>query len=203
MAPHPRFFCWQNLSSFVCQPQDRLLFSIIFRIPGRAIGHHYCQRILWQPQVRGPIHLQKLADVSQRTVSFDMGPVTPLLLNIWIYPNLISNNILLPLLVATFLFSTRATRHPTLINLCMTWIFSGIFSLLLFYTGKSGVNSPEPPRLLCIVQASLIYGITPMWSVAVLVFVYHMVATTIEGWTFPGGSTVRLVAVRLSSLLLF
>ncbi|PBK97405.1 hypothetical protein ARMGADRAFT_987092 [Armillaria gallica] len=128
-------------------------------------------------------------------MSFDMGPVTPLLLNIWIYPNLISNTILLPLLVATFLFSTRATRHPTLINLCMTWIFSGIFSLLLFYTGKYEVNSPEPPRLLCIVQASLIYGITPMWSVAVLVFVYHMVATTIEGWAFPGGSTVRLVVM--------
>lgn len=34
-----------------------------------------------------------------------------------------------------------------------------------------------------------------MWSVAVLVFVYHMVATTIEGWAFPGGSTVRMVVM--------
>ncbi|PBK75094.1 hypothetical protein ARMSODRAFT_951169 [Armillaria solidipes] len=128
-------------------------------------------------------------------MSSDMGPVSPLLLSIWIYPNLISNTILLPFLVATFLFSTRANRHPTLINLCMTWIFSGIFSLLLFYTGKYEPNPLEPPKLLCIVQASLIYGITPMWSVAVLVFVYHMVATTIKGWAFPSGSTVRMVVM--------
>ncbi|KAK0221624.1 hypothetical protein IW262DRAFT_1375273 [Armillaria fumosa] len=131
----------------------------------------------------------------EASTSSDMGPVSSLLLNIWIYPNLISNTILLPLLVATFLFSTRATRHPTLINLCMTWIFSGIFSLLLFYTRKYELKSPEPPKVLCIVQASLISGITPMWSVAVLVFVYHMVATTIEGWAFPGGSTVRMVVM--------
>ncbi|KAK0441600.1 hypothetical protein EV421DRAFT_629396 [Armillaria borealis] len=137
------------------------------------------------------------ANIMAAPMSSDMGPVSPLLLNIWIYPNLISNTILLPLLVATFLFSTRANRHPTLINLCMTWIFSGIFSLLLFYTGKYEYepNPPEPPKLLCIVQASLIYGITPMWSVAVLVFVYHMVATTIEGWAFPSGSTVRMVVM--------
>ncbi|KAK0187840.1 hypothetical protein F5146DRAFT_730680 [Armillaria mellea] len=130
-----------------------------------------------------------------QTQSFDMDPASPLLLDIWIYPNFISNTIFLPLLVATFLFSTRATRHPTLINLCMTWIFSGIFSLLLFYAGKYEVNSPDPPTLLCTVQASLMYGITPMWSVAVLVFVYHMVATTIEGWAFPGGSTFRMVVM--------
>ncbi|KAK0487670.1 hypothetical protein IW261DRAFT_633626 [Armillaria novae-zelandiae] len=125
----------------------------------------------------------------------DMGPISSALLNTWIYPNLISNTIFLPLLVLTFLFSTRATRHPTLINLCMTWIFSGIFSLLLFYTGQYDLAPSEPPKVLCIVQASLISGLTPMWSVAVLVFVYHMVATTIEGWAFPGGSTVRMVVM--------
>lgn len=53
------------------------------------------------------------------------------LLNLWIYFNLIANTILLPILVATFLFSKKVKRHLTLVNLCITWILSGIFSLLL------------------------------------------------------------------------
>lgn len=53
------------------------------------------------------------------------------ILDIWIYFNLVGNTILLPIVVITFLFSKNAKRHPTLVNLCITWIFSGIFSLLL------------------------------------------------------------------------
>jgi hypothetical protein len=60
-----------------------------------------------------------------------MGRAAPALLDVWIYFNLVSNTVLLPILVATFLFSRKAKRHPTLVNLCLTWIFSGIFSLLL------------------------------------------------------------------------
>lgn len=61
-----------------------------------------------------------------------LGNSTTIYLNIWIYFNLIGNTILLPLIVLTFLFSKTAKRHPILINLCMTWIFSGVFSLLLY-----------------------------------------------------------------------
>ncbi|KAK0202005.1 hypothetical protein DFS33DRAFT_1442972 [Desarmillaria ectypa] len=114
--------------------------------------------------------------------SSDMGSISPVLLGIWIYFNLISNTIFLPLLVATFLFSTRANRHPTLINLCMTWIFSGIFSLLLFYAGKLEPDSPEPPKLLCIAQTSLLYGITPMCH-------YYW------GSTYPSVSKGRMVVI--------
>ncbi|KAJ7134659.1 hypothetical protein C8R44DRAFT_730039 [Mycena epipterygia] len=103
----------------------------------------------------------------------DMGSAAPALLDVWIYFNLVSNTILLPILVATFLFSRRAKRHPTLVNVCMTWIFSGVFSLLLFYAGQQ--SGPEPQKGLCIAQTSLLYGITPMWSVAVLVLLYNMV----------------------------
>jgi hypothetical protein len=94
------------------------------------------------------------------------------LVNIWVYFNLIPNTIFLPILVATFLFSKTATRHLTLINACMTWIFSGIISCLLFYAGQQ--FGREPSTGLCIAQASLVDGIMPMWSVAVLVLVYHM-----------------------------
>jgi len=106
-----------------------------------------------------------------------MGKAAPALLDVWIYFNLIANTILLPILVATFLISRRARRSSTLVNVCMTWIFSGIFSLLLYYAGKHRPNTPEPPKPLCIAQTSLLYGITPMWSVAILVLLHHLIAS--------------------------
>ncbi|KAJ7672794.1 hypothetical protein B0H17DRAFT_179209 [Mycena rosella] len=99
-------------------------------------------------------------------------PPSPALLAVWIYFNLFGNTLLLPLLVATFLFSARARRHPALVNVCVTWILSGVFSLLLFYAGQAA--GPEPQKALCIAQTTLLYGITPMWSVAVLVLLYNM-----------------------------
>jgi len=92
--------------------------------------------------------------------------------DVWVYMNLISNTILLPILVATFLFSKTLKRHPTLINVCVTWIASGIFACLLFYAGKH--IGPEPSFELCVAQTSLLAGIAPMWSVAVLMLIYHM-----------------------------
>ncbi|KAF7365186.1 hypothetical protein MVEN_00390200 [Mycena venus] len=136
-----------------------------------------------------------MAPLAQRADAADMRGAAPALLDVWIYFNLVSNTVLLPILVATFLFSKRAKRHPTLVNVCMTWILSGIFSLLLFYGGQargtewslvhtppatiftstSYVIGPEPQKPLCIAQTSLLYGITPMWAVAVLVLLYNMI----------------------------
>lgn len=61
----------------------------------------------------------------------ELGDSAMIYLNVWIYFNLVGNTILLPLVVITFLFSKTAKRHSTLVNLCITWIFSGVFSLLL------------------------------------------------------------------------
>lgn len=104
------------------------------------------------------------------------GPEALPLLELWTYLNLVSNTILLPILVATFIFSKRAKRHPTLINVCMTWILSGVYSTLLFYGGVSKPSDPQPSRALCVAQTSLMYGITPMWSVAVLILMYHLIS---------------------------
>ncbi|KAK7056844.1 hypothetical protein VNI00_002561 [Paramarasmius palmivorus] len=94
-------------------------------------------------------------------------------MGVWIYFNLVSSNILLPILVATFTFSKTAKRHATLINMCMTWIFSGIFSLLRFYEGL-GQTSGGQSNTICLAQAYLMYGIMPMWAVAVLVMVVYI-----------------------------
>lgn len=73
----------------------------------------------------------------------DMGKSAIPLLHVWIFFNLISI-ILLPILVATFLFSKRVTkRHPSLINVCMTWILSGIYSLLLYVVLVGGARMAD------------------------------------------------------------
>ncbi|KAK1229889.1 hypothetical protein PQX77_007061 [Marasmius sp. AFHP31] len=99
-------------------------------------------------------------------------------LDVWIYFNLISNTVLLPILVATILLSKHAKgrRPPLLINMCIVWIMSGIFSLLLWYDGTARPSDPPPSSALCITQLSLLYGILPMWSIAVLALTYHVYA---------------------------
>lgn len=120
------------------------------------------------------VPLEIVSGVLQRDVEYDkdLGNSGPVLLNIWIYFNLLSNNILLPILVLTILISSQLRRHATFVNLCLTWILSGVFSLLLFYARQ--YRDSEPPRVLCIAQASLLFGIIPMWSIAVVAFFYYV-----------------------------
>lgn len=104
----------------------------------------------------------------------EMGKSAIPLLYVWISFNLLSL-ILLPILVLTFLLSKRVTkRHPSLINVCMTWILSGIYSLLLFFGGRAKPTDPQPSSSLCIAQTSLLYGILPMWSVAIFILMYFI-----------------------------
>jgi len=81
------------------------------------------------------------------------------------------DQIVLPVLVATFVLSKSAKRHPTVVNVCVTWIITGIVSSLLMYAGKH--VGPEPPKMLCISQAALLDGVPPMTSVAVLALMYQ------------------------------
>lgn len=76
------------------------------------------------------------------------------------------NQIFLPILVATFLLSKSVKRHSTVVNICVTWIISGTISSLLLYAGKQ--VGPEPPKMLCVSQATLLDGVPPMNSVAIL-----------------------------------
>jgi len=78
-------------------------------------------------------------------------------------------NILLPFLVLTFLV-TRARRHPALINLCITFIITGVTLLLLFYAGQYVPGGPN--RTLCVAQASLAWAVAPMDGAAVLCLLY-------------------------------
>ena len=123
-----------------------------------------------------------------RANEHDMGSHALPLLNAWIYLNLISNVILLPCLVMVLFLLPSMTaaaegrtyhrRNPLIINLIITWILSGIFSLLLFFADAHLPSSPEPDKPLCITQTALLFGIIPMWSVSVAALVYYLVLIT-------------------------
>ncbi|RDX42484.1 hypothetical protein OH76DRAFT_1458755 [Lentinus brumalis] len=92
-------------------------------------------------------------------------------LAVWLFFQIAGDHVLLPLLVATFLFSKSILRHPTVINVCCTWIIAGVVSSLLFYTGHH--VGPEPPQNLCIAQSALLAPVPPMASVATLSLVCY------------------------------
>ncbi|EPQ54428.1 hypothetical protein GLOTRDRAFT_111257 [Gloeophyllum trabeum ATCC 11539] len=102
----------------------------------------------------------------------EIGSDGPAYLKAFLFFHISSSHVLLPILMATFVLSKYAKRPATLISVCVTWILSGIFSSMLLYVGHE--RGKEPEKNLCIAQASMLNGTPPMWSVAVLAFVYQV-----------------------------
>jgi len=78
-------------------------------------------------------------------------------------------NIMLPILVLTFLF-TNARRHPALINLCIAFIVTGTTLCLLFYAGQ--LRPTPPDSMLCLAQASIAWAVAPLASMSVMCLLY-------------------------------
>jgi len=77
-----------------------------------------------------------------------------------------------PIILGTFVVVKSIRRHPLLINFLITWVLYATSFCLLLYLGKE--LGPEPPRDLCLFQASMIYGTAGMTSMAGLAFVLHL-----------------------------
>ncbi|KAI0771247.1 hypothetical protein BD413DRAFT_65818 [Trametes elegans] len=124
-------------------------------------------------------------DLSKRINAGELGTNAQVDLVVWLIFQLGGDQFLLPLLVATFLFAPNVKRHPTVLNVCCTWILTGVISSLLFYAHQHA--GPEPQKAVCIAQAVLISPVPPMTSVAALALVYYV-------WSGfrPTGSLSRL-----------
>jgi hypothetical protein len=127
----------------------------------------------------------------------DIGHNAKALLNTFLVLHISSSHIGLPLLVITFLFSKNAKRHPTVINVCISWILSGISSIMLWvvilmcfqhnltvvlislYAGQN--TGPEPGKALCRAQTSLMYGTWPMSVLAYGSPTQHWCTTHLQG----------------------
>ncbi|KAF8897188.1 hypothetical protein BD779DRAFT_357086 [Infundibulicybe gibba] len=75
----------------------------------------------------------------------------------------------LPLLL--FITMRSKQRHPTFYNLCISFIIIGISSSLLLYAGKT--TGPEPPKALCLLQASLLLGMPAISSLSAFGLVFR------------------------------
>lgn len=89
-----------------------------------------------------------------------------LVLNMW------PSHFGLPILLAIVLFSKKVQRHATFINLLIVFMVVGISSSVLVYAGKT--SGPEPSPSLCLLQASLVYGVPGIASVAAFALVFQM-----------------------------
>ncbi|TBU49926.1 hypothetical protein BD309DRAFT_850608 [Dichomitus squalens] len=94
--------------------------------------------------------------------------------------HLVGGHIGLPIVVATFLISKTANRHPTVINFCIVWILYSIIYCLLLYRGDVWLD--DPPHDLCLAQAAMNYAAPPMAVVAGLEVVLQIWSTFLEPW---------------------
>lgn len=92
-----------------------------------------------------------------------------LVLNMW------PSHLGLPVLLGIVLLSKRVYRHPTFVNLCVAFIITGLSSSLMVYARR--ITGPEPSRMLCLLQASLLYGVPPLTSTAAFMLVLQMFFT--------------------------
>ncbi|KAI8990446.1 hypothetical protein BD414DRAFT_535755 [Trametes punicea] len=131
----------------------------------------------------------------------DLKSLTPVFLTI----HLAGGHIGLPILVATFLFSKTAKRHPTIINFCVIWILYSIIYCLLLYGGRQLQESP--PHALCLAQAAMNYGAPPMAVVAGLAVVLQIWSTFVEPWKGARLADipqwVKMLAIILPPYLVF
>jgi hypothetical protein len=97
---------------------------------------------------------------------------TPGELTAYIILNFIPAHFGLPVLVALILFSKQVQRHPTFLNLLLAFIVTGTSSCILLYTGY--LYGPEPPKGLCLFQASMLYGVPPLCSMTAFFLVFQM-----------------------------
>ncbi|KAI0632161.1 hypothetical protein C8Q77DRAFT_905573 [Trametes polyzona] len=120
------------------------------------------------------LHLSGV-DLAKRVDAAQLGECANTDLAIWLAFKIGGDQVLLPLLVATFLLSRSIVRHPVVVNVCCSWILAGVISSLLLYAHQQ--TGPEPDRALCIAQTVLISPVPPMTSVAALALVYHTWST--------------------------
>lgn len=88
-----------------------------------------------------------------------------LVLNVW------ASHSALPIMLFLVL-SKRVQRHATFANLLACFTVVGISSDILLYAGK--YEGPEPSKLLCLFQASLLYGMPFITSLAAFMLVLQM-----------------------------
>jgi len=111
--------------------------------------------------------------------------------------HLIGGQILLPILLLTLFVGGEARKNPLLANFCFSWILFSAVDLILFYGGSKTMETPTIQ--VCLVQASLSYGVqamTVITSCAIVIQAWHYLRMS----TKPNAS-VRIYGWRTTTLV--
>jgi hypothetical protein len=90
----------------------------------------------------------------------------------WLVLNVWPSHFALPLLLLIITLSRKIQRHATFINMLIIWIIVGLSSSILLYAGDT--TGPEPPKALCLFQASLLYTVPATASLAAFALVFEV-----------------------------
>jgi len=116
-----------------------------------------------------------------------------LVLNMW------PSHFGLPILLAIILLSNKVHRHPTFVNLCFGFIIIGCSSSVLLYAGK--ISGPEPSKMLCLFQASMLYGVpafAPLLALMLVLQMFLVVRDAVNKQVSQGPHTIRLWAMLIA-----
>lgn len=90
----------------------------------------------------------------------------------WLVLNVWPSHFGLPLLLLIIIFSKRVQRHATFINMLVVWMIVGISSSILLYAGDT--TGPEPRKMICLFQASLLYTVPAAASLSAFALVFEV-----------------------------
>ncbi|OAX43034.1 hypothetical protein K503DRAFT_242581 [Rhizopogon vinicolor AM-OR11-026] len=107
-----------------------------------------------------------------RSMSTSPPPNTEYLVPVYLFLLITGGHVLLPIIIATALVHKKLSWHPTLINLCITWVLFSVIHCLYLYAGGDRYDG-YGYRTICLVQAAMLYGSSPMAIVAGLCVVIH------------------------------
>ncbi|KAG1754867.1 uncharacterized protein EDB91DRAFT_256981 [Suillus paluster] len=97
-------------------------------------------------------------------------PDLDLLISAYLFLLITGGHVLLPVIITTALLHKKLSWHPTLINLCITWVIHSVIHCLYLYARE---DMRHRYRTVCLVQAAMVYGTAPMVAVAGLGVVIH------------------------------
>ncbi|KIJ27381.1 hypothetical protein M422DRAFT_71670 [Sphaerobolus stellatus SS14] len=86
--------------------------------------------------------------------------------------HILGGHVGIPLLLLGIYFSRSVTRHPIFVNWCISWMIFSTAYLLIFYAGH--ITAPNPPFLLCVAQAAIIYATGAMVGTSTFIFFLYI-----------------------------
>jgi len=114
---------------------------------------------------------------------------------------IVGGQVLVPLLLVSFLFTRGLRRHPTLLNFLVSWIVYSIAVCLLFYAGH-GLDQIPPPSL-CLAQVALINAAYFKIAFAAVALMLHLFLTLPTVNDFRGPSPIRETILVLLAPFVF